>query len=857
MFAPPIYIVRKLPFADIVSSNYNLQLGDDEQKKYLIKQSDNLLFRQIRLITYEHEKYNKFIVFVDCSSGKNHPKEMRKLIQNGFKIGRQEFIVSERSASMVRTGILSFVDKHVERELSRRISMGMEVGKTALSKLYAYKGLALSSCHCIENWYPNIVVVPDCMITIPAQKIKYVYDKHIQFVDANTGADREWIQKDIAQTEKDIEINAFDGCGLAHPLIMQEISRRIGSDEVISSAILRGPGLKGVIHSMDYERFFASRGVRFITDIWGVQHDVSPGADPMIILTEGQYKYYKYFKKTGTIDDWEEYWFQFRKNQHCLGIAKWNFSSELEPLFTRLNYQVLQDLNLDYDDFKHLADDSIDWYERIAAGDPLYTYCFLGMKADKHKPLNSYCEAILKNTEMLKEEGVRDYILGLLQKYKDEFKCGKLWQRATFKFLAPDLIMLMEHIGGLPLKGCLESNEFYSFDRTGIFSGERLIERNPHICKSEHVILTATNNELLETYCSHLVNVAIVNCKSITPQRLNGADYDGDLVCVVDNPLMMKGVDREAQIVIDIEDKVTALAEEDTVQNKINCIMRGLRSDIGEISNYATAYHNKVPKSEESKARYANYVELLSVVNGKSIDFAKTGVKYPVPKQIQKYGRPLPYFMKYASPYYQTLKKFSYARSNMNQLCIDIENWEHVIRRRKTRLDFDWHIMIDEEVGYTEEHFAEIEKIYKEFYKTCKDLKHFEHMCKNYDKYRIELQEQNVSKEIAKVFEVDWEYYYGIFRNRCQQVCHNAKELANIAVTICYEKYPKRSKKFIWRMAGRGIVDNLKQQEVLLPYESADGDGMYLGRTYSMIPMMEQVDDPMDGGEDSVLYDVL
>lgn len=193
----------------------------------------------------------------------------------------------------------------------------------------------------------------------------------------------------------------------------------------------------------------------------------------------------------------------------------------------------------------------------------------------------------------------------------------------------------------------------------------------------------------------------------------------------------------------------------------------------------------------------------------------------------------------------------------MNQLCFDIENWEHVVRRKKTRLDFDWHIMIDEEVGYTEERFAEIEKIYKEFYKTCKELKHFEHMCKNYNEYRIELQEQNVPNEVAKVFEVDWEYYYSIFRNKCQQVCPDAKELANIAVTICYEKYPKRSKKFVWRMAGRGIVDNLKQQEVLLPYESAEGDGMYLGRTYSMIPMMEQVDDPMDGGEDSVLYDIL
>ena len=294
------------------------------------------------------------------------------------------------------------------------------------------------------------------------------------------------------------------------------------------------PYFKGVLNQMDYETFFAERGVRFIKDIWGVEHDVSPGAEPKIIACESMYKGYKYFKKTGTIADWEEYWYQFKKNKHCIGIAKWQFDIDTEPLYTRGNYQILQDLDLPTydlngpdlpdDDFRHLADYSIDWVEKIENGDPVYTYCFLGMLADRHKPLNNYCAAILKNPEMLKEEGIRKYITNLLGKYKDDMKCGKLWLRGSFKFLAPDLIMLMEHIAGLPLKGALEADEFYSFDRTGTTLGERLIERNPHICKSEHVILKGVTNPLLEKYCGQLVNTLIVNCKSITPQRLNGAD---------------------------------------------------------------------------------------------------------------------------------------------------------------------------------------------------------------------------------------------------------------------------------------------------------------------------------------------
>ncbi len=71
-------------------------------------------------------------------------------------------------------------------------------------------------------------------------------------------------RKILPRTTKDIEINAFDGCGIAHPKIMEEIRRRIGSDEPITSFIARAPYLKGMIHQFDYESFFSQeRGVRF------------------------------------------------------------------------------------------------------------------------------------------------------------------------------------------------------------------------------------------------------------------------------------------------------------------------------------------------------------------------------------------------------------------------------------------------------------------------------------------------------------------------------------------------------------------------------------------------------------------
>lgn len=529
MFAPKLYSVYKIPLHVIVAADYDLRLSQDEMRKFVIHQQDSGLLRQIRLITGHTKKFNPYIVFVNID---NKDKEViQRLVYDGFFINGRHFLLSERSASMTRTGILSFVDAEIEPELNRRITMDIEFDKIVMSKFYSYRGLQLSACHNLEGFFPKVIVVPDLFRIIPNQHIKYAVDTATEFVDKD-GQKRQWTQKAITSDHRDIEINAFDGCGIIHPALARKIEQLIGSKSPITSAIIRGPFLKGVVHSLDYPAFFAERGVEKIKDYWGVEHDAS---EPMIILTEGQYKGLKYFKTYGDERDWKLYWERFHKYDHCLGIAKWNFTAEEEPLYTRANYQILQDLDLPYEKFRSLADYSIDWAEKITHGDPLSAYCFLGLYADKHKAKNNYTAAILKNPQMIKEQSVKKYVMSLLRKYKDDMKCGKIWLNATFKFMAPDLIMLMEHIGGLSPVGCLESDEFYSHDRNGVILGERLIERNPHICRSEHTILTGVQNEAINTYCSHLDNICMINSKSIVAQKLNGADYDISSVALFGN----------------------------------------------------------------------------------------------------------------------------------------------------------------------------------------------------------------------------------------------------------------------------------------------------------------------------------
>lgn len=700
-----------------------------------------------------------------------------------------------------------------------------------------------SSCHCLEGYFPKMIVVPDYEYTLQDNMIKFLVDTETIFTDKETGEERVWKSHSIETGKKDIIINAFDGCGIHHPKISEQIMEIVGMEERPTTMMLRAPYIKGLTAEVDYTRYYHDHGINFIQDVWGKWHSVD---DVMIIITESMYKGKKYFKNTGTYEDWDNYWSKFHKYNHCIGIAKWNFTSEQEPVYTRGNYQILQDLDLEFDDFKQLATKSLEWAYNITSGDELYTYCFLGLANDNPKPLNAYAKAVLRNPEMLKEDCVKDFLKRQVKKYIDKMKCGKLYLKACYKFWLPDLIMFLEWVGGdKEPQGSLEDGECWSIG----YDGDILIERNPHICKSEHLAVKAVHPEELEKYCGHLVNTCLINCKSLAPQRLNGSDFDGDLVLLVDEPMMLNGIDRNCPIVINIDEKKTALEEEFNKEHIADMVERTLVSLIGECSNAATCYHNRKAQTDEQKLKYESYVDILSIVNSFAIDVAKTGYIMQIPYHIAKYSKPYPYFMRYISDYYENLYqsmersestyRFNRSYSNMNRLAILIDkfhNKEIKWKRNKTygeNGDFDYTVMLDDSIEVDDKILQEIEKIYKEFNEQIKYLSAFENKLHMWDIYKDELKAWD--KESAISYKVNWQSVYDKFRNRCEEVCPDKKKLANACVIVCYEKHKSASKRFLWAVASSGLLENIKRTKINLPHRDENGKYEYLGKKYSLV----------------------
>lgn len=828
MFSPKLYGVRKIPAVEIIRGNFDISINDSD---YMVSQQDNMLFRLLRSITGENKKFVSQIIFVNCNGARSKKEEIKKMVIDGFIVNGVHFVMSERSASMTRNAILGFVDESVSKPLDEKITMDMKIDKTVLSKLCAYRGLMFSSCHCLDRWRPKTIVVKDYETVLKNQKLKWLRQVERSYISCDTGEEKVWKTYGIEEGYKDLKINVFDGHGIIHPLLVDEVKELVGMEERPTSMLVRAPYIKGLLSEVDYTTYFREHGISEIEDRWGVRHSVD---EPMIILTESMFKGLKYFKETGTVEDWDEYWRRFDKYGHCWGIAKWNFTKEQEPVYTRGNYQILQDLDLPFDDFKQLGAKSMEWASKIVNGDRVYTYCFLGLTGDKPKPLNNYARAIMKNPEMMYEENVRDFLKKQTAKYINQMKCGKIYLRACYKFMIPDIIMLLQWIGGDENPcGCLESDEFWSDG----YTGEHAIERNPHICSSEHLVLKAKTSDEIERYCGHLSNTCMINGKSLSPQRMNGGDYDGDLVLVLDEPLMLEGIDKDCAIVLNLDEKMTASEEEYTRENIAELVCRTLVSLIGECSNASTCYHNKPWKRQETKERYNTNVEVLSIVNSFAIDYAKTGYIMNIPYEIAKYSKPLPYFMRYISDYYDKLHcgmKDGFQRnksSNMNQLCFMFERFHDRDIRWKRSQHFDHSIMIDYSILEDDKKSDAIEAIYKQFNKECRYLTIFERKLHNYDKYRDELRAWD--KESALNYYVNWDQVYAKYRNLCEDVC-DQKELANIVTRLCYEKYPKRSKRFIWAVASAGILENLKYVDFPLPYRDDNGPYEYLGRRYSM-----------------------
>ena len=94
MFAPKLFRVNKIPLKHIVDNAYNIHVEREENNKFSVLQQNNMLFRQIRLLTGDDSGiYIPYCIFVDCNVGKNNKEALTAIITNGFCFNGRHYVI--------------------------------------------------------------------------------------------------------------------------------------------------------------------------------------------------------------------------------------------------------------------------------------------------------------------------------------------------------------------------------------------------------------------------------------------------------------------------------------------------------------------------------------------------------------------------------------------------------------------------------------------------------------------------------------------------------------------------------------------------------------------------------------------
>ena len=594
-----------------------------------------------------------------------------------FGSGPHRYLAFERSGSMSRQARLSFIREDFYDAVRRRIMMDMTIGSCQLSKLYAYNGLMLSSGIRIDGIgidRPHRVVVVDNPVrTPPPTEVITVED------DGTQNSTRKYHR---VETMAAVEVTCFDGEGLISKQYARLVDEKLCGKKVHTSFQIRMPYVKGMLHEVDFKDYLDRSGADTITDLWGVQHPIQK-VD--IILTKSTFKGCGWLNESGM--SWEDYWAVFRKYRHALYIT--NVSKEKPEKTTELNYQFLNTVSLKADEFRPA--DLPDGWDHSPEEDPrnwltkqtelaYYSFCadesfrqnyFLEKLErvswwERHRGKDQILAAVLKkNPRFINEPVYAKRLEDEADKIVEQYAVGRLIVAGDNRYLSGDLLDFLAFLLPTVPPRKRRQRMFYSTVMTDHFPGSSFyapqaayahddactLLRNPHIARNEELQLSfydakEERKQMRHYYFGHLTDVVMVDSNMLAAERLGGADYDGDMIKTISDPILNACVRRNYNLyryekhksltntenipLLMIPTAQPQIRSADDWEARFETVRSTFSSRVGQICNAALdrsiiAYNEN--SDAEERARCREETETLAILTGLEIDSAKSGIR--------------------------------------------------------------------------------------------------------------------------------------------------------------------------------------------------------------------------------------
>lgn len=764
----------------------------------------------------------------------------------------------------IKNSTIVFVsERHVD-ELRRRIDNGRNPEKEFVpAKLEAYKALTCSASIPVSMPH-GVLVVSDCETEFQADTI-YLDD-----------AERdEPIMEE--RTNSTVTIDASDGYGLMLPSLAERWSEELELGYTVSGVNTRFSYEKGMVVAFDYIDFAENvAGSYIVEDAWGDPVDIR---NVELILTTSMVKLWDSY------DSCEDYINNSTTNGYTFGIAK-TAPKELENQ-RALNYQFIQSYELDDDDIDELITPTVDEINGVLGGDWSKAVLFLkglGITEDTVlKMRDGYLKAMMIDHRIADDPFVQNSIYQLIHNRINEAKVGVLNVHGNYSIVTGDPYALCQSMFHLPVTGLLKSGEIYNKYWADAGSEKLACFRAPMTCHNNIRLVRPMRNEQVSHWFQYMTTCTVLNAWDTSMIALNGCDFDGDIVMLTDNPVLVRRL-RELPALMCIQRKATKkkVTEEDLIRSNVE----SFGNDIGKTTNWITSMfevQSHFKKGSEEYETLAYRIMCGQLYQQNAIDRSKGIVAKPLPRswhdwfaasdvedrEKRKLYRDIvadkkPYFMRYIYPSLMRQYNTYIRNTNRNalrefQMTVDemlakpykdlTEEQQVFLRRyhkympvgigdcvmnkicRRIEAAFDGFVgraaassefdyrIMKSGAAYTKAQFNAVSKLYNEY---NKQLRNFVVFAKEERE-----DEYDVVKTLSDLADE--------FERRSLEVCSNGETLCDIVLDLCYRRNSTR--KFAWEICSEEIVANLLRKSggvIAYPHLTENGEYSYCGHNYSV-----------------------
>lgn len=767
----------------------------------------------------------------------------------------------------VKNKTIVFVSERVYEELRRRINNGRDESVEIVpAKLEAYMALACSGSTPVS--YPNgILVVSDCETMFRSECIRIEHDS----------GDTPVVTYCI---DEEVGVNASDGFGLMLPALAERWSRELNLDYVVSGVNTRCAFEKGMLFAFDFVDFAEKvAGSYMVKDVWGNEVDIRTVE---AVFTTSMLKLWSSYKSL------QDYLDNCVANEYTFAISK-TCVDQLEHE-RNLNYQFIQSLNMTDEQIVRLVEPTIREFKDVLSDDYFKTMIFLRGKHLDDKSVitqeNDFIKAIMVYPGLMEDPFIKTKVFNLIKKKINNAKVGVIKVRGNYSPVSGDPFALCQSIFGLPITGLLGPGEAYNEYWADRETETVACFRAPMTCHNNIRVLKISSTSDTRYWYQYMNTCTVFNSWDLATSALNGCDFDGDIVLLTDNEVILDCV-KPLPAIMCIQKNAQKIVptEQDLIASNVN----SFGDDIGKITNRITTMYellfNFIPGSPEyNELQYR--IQCGQKYQQDAIDKAKGIVSKPMPKywydraalsealstgkvSPEKYdvfsnivADKKPYFMKYIYPklmsQYNTYIKNTEKKA-MREFCMSVDELKYLDVKTEQQSAFvssyDKYTPVGMSACVMNKICMLIEKEFDRYvfmnmpdedfdYSVLKSGEEYSGSQYNsilrlYEAYNYRVKDYMVTSRQERVDSDEYSVARSMmvqeFKKECELICPNKYALSDIVIDICYAR--AGTKQFAWDICTDTIIDTLIRKTggvVSYPALDDDGDICYSGDRFSI-----------------------